>query len=163
MTHAQPNLTYLVYRLTSISVHHISKYFSSHRFGLQERIRVSLAWGFQKRSELLPVFNYYLHKMQQTGLVDRMLHKFIGNSKMNTDATTIPDINVLGYQNVAFPFLALLTGLLVAPMLLGIEIVIIRHKTCANDEEQANGDDGAVTTKDRETWLISQVRASQSQ
>ena len=103
-------------------------------FDLQERIRVPLAWAFQKGSELLPVFNYYLHKMQQTGLMDRLLQKYTGNSKMNTDATKVRDANVLGYPNVAFPFLALLTGLLVACMLLGIEIVILRNKTPANDD-----------------------------
>ena len=94
---------------------------------MQERIRVPLAWAFQKGSELLPVFNYYLHKMHQTGLMDRLLQKSIGNSKMNTDATKVRDANVLGYLDVAFPFLALLIGLLVACMLLGTEIVILRQ------------------------------------
>ena len=74
---------------------------------------------------------------------------------MNTDVTKLHDANVIGYQNVAFPFLALLTGLLVACMLLGIENVILRYKTSANDK--ANEDDGAVATKDREIGEIINV------
>ena len=83
-----------------------------------------LAWAFQRDSELAPLFNYHLDKMQQTGVIDRLHHKFVGDS--NNGETEAEDIEVqdfdgLGYEKVTFPFLALLSGLIVACLLLGLE------------------------------------------
>ena len=83
-----------------------------------------LAWAFQRDSELAPLFNYHLDKMQQTGVIDRLHHKFVGDS--NNGETEAEDIEVqdfggLGYEKVTFPFLALLSGLFVACLLLGLE------------------------------------------
>ena len=48
------------------------------------------------------------------------------------------DINGLGYENVAFPFLALLSGIWVALLQLGIETAILCKKKCSDDEEKSN-------------------------
>ena len=99
-----------------------------------------LAWAFQRESELLPIFNYYLDKMQQTGIIHRLQQKFIGDHNRDTDASMIQDINGLGYANVAFPFLALLSGICLALLQLGIETAVICRKKCSNDEHQSNED-----------------------
>ena len=64
--------------------------------------------------------------MQQTGVIDRLQQKFVGDSNREADALEIQvqDINGLGYEKVAFPFLALLTGLCVAFIQFGFETAI---------------------------------------
>ena len=47
------------------------------------------------------------------------------NHNGDTGASKIQDLEGLGYESVVLPFLALLTGLCVAFMQLGIETVII--------------------------------------
>ena len=66
--------------------------------------------------------------MQQSGVIDRLQQKFVGDSNGETDAVEMQDINGLGYEKVAFPFLALLTGLCVAFMQLGFETAITCKK-----------------------------------
>lgn len=81
-----------------------------------------MAWAFQKESELLPVFNYYLHQMQERGIMDKLRREIVRKHK-NAGETQVPDVIVLGYEDLAFPFLALLTGICVAFIQLGIETV----------------------------------------
>ena len=81
--------------------------------------------------------------MKQTGVIDRLRQKFLGVRDIDTDTSRrhVQDINGLGYENVVFPFLALLTGLCVALLQLGIETMIICKKNCSDDEEQSNEDE----------------------
>ena len=104
-----------------------------------------MAWAFQRESELLPIFNYYLGKFQRAGIIDRLQQTFMGGSNRDTDASKkqVQDINGLGYENVAFPFLALLSGICVALFQLGIETAIICKKKCSDDEEQSNEGESA--------------------
>ena len=100
-----------------------------------------MAWAFQKESELLNIFNYYLEKMQQSGVIDRLRQKFIGDHNRDTGALNIQALQGLGYANVVFPFLALLTGLCAAFMQLGIETVTICKKKCFAYQEHSNEDE----------------------
>ena len=102
-----------------------------------------MAWAFQRESELLPIFNYYLGHFQGAGVIDRLQKKFIRDSNRDTDASKkqVQDINGLCYENVAFPFLALLSGICVALFQLGIETAIICKKKCSDDEEKSNEDE----------------------
>ena len=93
-----------------------------------------MAWAFQRESELLPIFKYYLDKMKQTGVINRLRQKFIGNIG-DTGTSKIQDLQGLGYDSVVLPFLTLLIGLCVAFMQLGIETVIICKKKCSEDVE----------------------------
>ena len=81
-----------------------------------------MAWAFQKDSELLPVFNYYLHQMQETGVLDKLRREIVGRLK-NVDETKVLDVIVLGYEDLAIPFLILVTGTGVAFIQLGMEAV----------------------------------------
>ena len=99
-----------------------------------------MAWAFQRESELVPIFKYYLAKMQQTGVIDRLRQKCMHNHNGDTGASKIQDLEGLGYESVVLPFLALLTGLCVAFMQLGIETVIICKKKYLADQEHSNED-----------------------
>ena len=99
-----------------------------------------MAWAFQRESELVPIFKYYLAKMQQTGVIDRLRQKCMHNHNGDTGASKIQDLEGLGYESVVLPFLALLTGLCVAFMQLGIETVLICKKKYLADQEHSNED-----------------------
>ena len=98
-----------------------------------------MAWAFQRESELLPIFKYYLDKMKQTGVINRLRQKFIGNIG-DTGTSKIQDLQGLGYDSVVLPFLTLLIGLCVAFMQLGIETAIICKKKCSEDEKLSRED-----------------------
>ena len=73
---------------------------------------------------LADVFNYHIHKMQATGNMDRIWQDLARKQNLNKDDTKIQNVNDLGYENVAIPFVALLTGLLAAILHLGIESAV---------------------------------------
>ena len=122
---------------------HKHLFYSSEKFHLQEKIKDSLAWAFQNDSQLLPIFNYHLQKLHQHGVLDRMKHKLIGDHNRDTDVSKIQNINGLGYDNVAFPFLALLAGLCAAFMQLAIEAAFLCKKKCYDQELESKEDEYA--------------------
>ena len=63
--------------------------------------------------------------MQLKGVIDRLRQKFIGIQNSYAGASKIQKLQGLGYDSVVLPFLALLTGLVMASFLLGIEAMII--------------------------------------
>ena len=116
----------------------------------QEKRRTPLAWAFQRDSELLPIFNHYLEKMQQTGVIDRLKQTFLGNHNGITGSSKIQELQGLGYDTVVLPFLALLIGLCAALLQLGIEAMsTICKKKCSKDEEQSKEDD-SISEEEKE-------------
>ena len=108
---------------------HISySYAFSHKFTYPDRLQDSVSsptgWGLQKDSELLEFVNYHLIKMTETGIVNRFRRD--AESGEREGPAALERVVVLGFENVAFPFLALLTGLAVAFMQFGIEIINLR-------------------------------------
>ena len=100
---------------------------------MQGKVKTPLCWAFQKDSELAEVFNYHLQKMRETGTMSYMRQQFNFNKKK--DAGKVQDAHVLGFENVAFPFLALLTGVFLAFIQVGIEFVMCCKKKCAYDQD----------------------------
>lgn len=83
---------------------------------------MQLAWAFQRESELLQIINYYLDKMQQTGVIGRQQQEI--TTIINRDsynALVIQEPSGLGYDRVIFPFLSLLMGFCIAFIQLGLE------------------------------------------
>ena len=73
--------------------------------------------------------------MKQSGIIDRLRQKYL-DEKILVNSETIVDTNVLDYENVMIPFLALLIGLCVALLQLGIEALAIFKKKPSNDTGQ---------------------------
>ena len=109
-----------------------------------------MAWAFQKDSELVGVFNYHIHKMQGTGNMDRFWQEMERKRKNNKYATKVQEVNVVGYENVAFPFLALLAGLFAALLQLGIEFVVFCKRKYADIPNQSSDE----SSTPRESRLI---------
>ena len=92
--------------------------------------------AFQKESELRSMLNYHLEKMEQSGVIDRLHKKFLESQNIHPDTdaimTKVYDEGI-GYDNVVVPFLVLLTGLCVALLQLGIEVIGINMPSKSYD------------------------------
>ena len=66
--------------------------------------------------------------MTETGIINKFRRD--AESGERGDLAILDNVVVLGYENVAFPFLALLTGLFVALIQLGVEIINICISNC---------------------------------
>ena len=99
-----------------------------------------MSWAFQRNSELLPIFNHYLSKMEQAGVIDRLRHKYSGYRDMDTanSKNHVQDNNGLGYENVVLPFSILLAGVCWALLHLGIELLHICKKKCFHERKHPN-------------------------
>ena len=76
---------------------------------IQDRVPISDAFAFQKGSEFLFMFNHFLRKMHESGVIDKMNRDW--SLREELDFEIDPAVN-LGYENVAFPFIILVGGLL---------------------------------------------------
>ena len=94
-----------------------------------------MAWAFQKDSELLPIFKYYINQMHHTGIINKLQKKFIGDHNGDTGALKIQELQGLGYCSVVLPFLTLLIGLCVTIFILGIEAMMSCKKKCSKDKK----------------------------
>ena len=76
--------------------------------------------------------------MKQIGVLDRLQFNFLDDNNIGSyTSKTLVDLEGLGYENVMFPFLALLTGLCVALLQLGIEKVA---RKCSFNEQHLGED-----------------------
>ena len=83
--------------------------------------------------------------MKQTGITDRLQQKLLGESNIHwsTSKTRVQDITQTGlrYEDVMFPFLALLTGIFMALLLLGLETAVKCKKKYSDDGDQYEEDE----------------------
>ena len=81
----------------------------------QDALSGPIAWAFQNNSEFVDCFNYHFRRMDEGGLLSQ-LEKTIYVNRMYDEAPDKNDMSsiMLGYENVAFPCLVLLLGLVVA-------------------------------------------------
>ena len=78
--------------------------------------------------------------MKQSGIIDRLQQKFLDEHNSNTVLSQVMlASNSLGYKNVMLPFLAILTGMCVALLQLGIEVLAMIKKN-QSDEQQSEKD-----------------------
>lgn len=101
----------------------------------RDNIPVSLAMAFQEDSEIRPIFNYYINKMRETGVVSRLWNRYIKYDvpKDNTERIFNDEANPLGYDNLFFPALVLILGLLGAWVIIVVEIVLKPKKFFGSD------------------------------
>ena len=91
--------------------------------------------------------------MQATGIIDRYMNEMERKQNMNKDITKIQNVNVVGFENLAFPFLALLTGLLAALLQLGIEVAVFCKKKYPDDNAIKSNDVSSNHSQAREAIL----------
>ena len=109
-----------------------------------------LAWAFQKESDILQIFNYYLDKLQRTGIINRLRQKFMTNHIEDTDASERHNVIDLGYEDLTLPFLALITGICVALAQLVVETAIICKKKPSDIEKFQNQNESTTSKKAKE-------------
>ena len=85
--------------------------------------------AFQKDSQLVECFNHHLLKMIQSGVMSQINGRA---ETINEKFNSIDDAVVLSYQNVIFPSLVLLTGLVISVSQLAMENVWARIKKRSN-------------------------------
>ena len=76
-----------------------------------DEVPISAAFAFQKDSEFLHLFNHFLKKMLEAGIIFK-INKDISKRKI-IDYEVEPAVT-LGFENVSFPFMVLLGGLTLA-------------------------------------------------
>ena len=77
------------------------------------------AFGFQKYSPYLPIFNYYIKAMQEKGSMDQVLEKHAPAPQICPDLTG----KALGFNSCISAFLILMGGATAGLILLAIELV----------------------------------------
>ena len=79
--------------------------------GLDEARDDTVAFAFQKDTELLGLFNYYIIRMYQSATIEFLTHKWIGLRKpMDICDKNQLEVASLGYSNLLFPSLILSSG-----------------------------------------------------
>ena len=91
--------------------------------------------------------------MKARGIFDRFWSEVERKQNMNKDDTKVQNVNVVGYENVTFPFMALLTGLLAALLQLGIEFTVFSKKKYPDDNAIKSNDENSTHSQSRETIL----------
>ena len=68
------------------------------------------------------MFDYYIYQMQETGVLDKLRREIVGRQK-NANNAKVLGAMMLGYEDLAIPFLVLLIGAGAATIPLAFETV----------------------------------------
>ena len=83
------------------------------------------SYALPKHSELIGLFNHHLGKLKEAGVMHNIRQRWFGAKLAMTKREQEEDesrgAEVLGYENVAFPFIAVFTGLGMAMILSLVE------------------------------------------
>jgi hypothetical protein len=82
-------------------------------------MKVSIAWAHQKGSPYVPLFNFHLTRIRETGQVIRTMTKYTGTGAGGS--CNVSNFKPIVIQNIFTAFLTLLVGVVVALILLGVE------------------------------------------
>ena len=76
---------------------------------LSDSIKYKSSFALQKESEFTQIFNYHIAKLDETGVLDTLRLKYLQKSL----SVANPSKSItLGFNNVLFPFLILMLGIL---------------------------------------------------
>ena len=84
-----------------------------------------LAFGFQKDSSLLNLFDYHLKEMKESGALDQIMKKYESGGQNCPDMSGQP----LGFDSCFLAFLALIGGSMVGLILMGLEYLSGERKS----------------------------------
>ena len=91
---------------------------------IQDRVPISDAFAFQKGSEFVFMFNHFLKKMHESGVIDKMNRDWSLREEIEFE---VEPAVTLGYKNVVFPFIILAGGLLFSCGLTFFESRIVKY------------------------------------
>ena len=69
------------------------------------------------------MFNHHTQKMKESGTLSWLRQEIVRNFDKEKDASKVNDAHVLAFEKVAFPFLALLTGILLSFLQISSEFI----------------------------------------
>ena len=105
------------------------KYENVVALNLEDSISDYLSFAFPKGSEFVDLFNSFLVKLRQSGILTKINQKWapVSNSKevMNTPESG----TILGFENLSFPFNLLATGIIIGATVALVEKI----NSCKND------------------------------
>ena len=86
--------------------------------------------------------------MQETGTMGKLWQKIERQLKRNNDGSKVQEANVLGFDDVALPFVTLLVGVCAGILLLGIEgVAFCMEKYAVNENKCDDGDTSEEISK----------------
>ena len=109
----------------------------------QDGIKAPLGMAFQKDSQLVECFNHHFHRMIESGVMSQINGRA---ETINEKFNSIDDAIVLSYENVIFPSLILLVGLVMSVSQLAMENVWARIRRISNIDPSTR------PTKARQAW-----------
>ena len=90
-----------------------------------------LALGFQKNSEFTTLFDYHIIGLRERGVLNNIKRKWMpSNVLFQGNAHQILDAMPLDYENLAFPFLSCIVGILIAIATLVLELIYLFTTKC---------------------------------
>ena len=92
----------------------------------QEFANFFVSIGLQKNSEYVEMFDYHITKMQENGIVARFKHKWMYNTDKNNYG--MAEAVTLDFENMVFPFMCLVVGVVSAATVLLAEWIILFFK-----------------------------------
>ncbi len=91
---------------------------------VKETFRDPLALGLQKDSEFRPLFDYYLEKMSESGLLDRMKTRWKAKALASRTRLVPQTTTSLGYDLLIGPFVLIAYSIATSILLLLLEKLI---------------------------------------
>ena len=90
---------------------------------IQEFANFFVSIGLQKNSEYVEMFDYHIIKMRENGIVARFKHKWMYNTDKNDYG--MAEAVTLDFENMVFPFMCLVVGIVSAATVLLAEWIVI--------------------------------------
>ena len=116
--------------------------------------------AFQKDSPYHGLFNYYIKRMKQDGSLDKFVKSYENLPQVCPDNTGMP----LGFNNLMFPFLVMVSGCLISLIVVMIEYIhrVINPVNPKGNEESQSGSE-LVTNPDLRTQSTITVETSEQE
>lgn len=93
---------------------------------LEDQLSIADAFAFPQGSELQESVNYFILKLRESGVHDKLRQKWVPSVAKETEEQSSG--TVLGFENLSFPFLTLAFGVVSAVTLAGMERLVGTRK-----------------------------------
>ncbi len=91
---------------------------------LGDAFKSPTAFAYPKNSEFFELFNHVLHNMEERGTMDRIRRKWLPDGNQGASGQSLADASELDYFNLIFPYLTLISGILMGLVTVGVEAMV---------------------------------------